>query len=159
MASELFVEKSVEINSPKQELYGFLKLCKNQDHFSVWNMADPGKLTSFSGVDGTEGFVYSWDSDVKNVGKGSQEITKLVEGESIEFALRFEKPMKNTGISIFILSETGPSRTNVTWNFSGPTKFPMSLFKGMFQRMLGKDLAKSLDNLKLLMEKKSQIVK
>jgi hypothetical protein len=159
MPTKLFVEKSIEINRLKQELYDFLKLCKNQDHFSVWNMADPGKSTSFSGEDGTEGFVYSWDSTVKNVGAGSQEISKLVEGESIEFALRFEKPMKNTGTSTFILTETGPSLTNVIWNFSGPTKFPMSLFKGMFQKMLGKDLAKSLDNLKLLMEKKSPLLK
>ena len=159
MARELFVEKSVEINRPKQELYDFLKMCKNQDQFSVWNMADPGKKTSFQGVDGTEGFVYSWDSTVKNVGAGSQEISTLVEGESIEFSLRFEKPMKNTGNSTFLLAEISPAQTMVTWNFSGPTKFPMSLFKGMFQKMLGKDLAKSLDNLKLLMEKKSQMVK
>jgi len=159
MPTKLFVEKSIEINKPKQELYDFLKLCKNQDQFSVWNMADPGKYTSFNGVDGTVGFIYSWDSAVKNVGAGSQEISKLVEGESIEFALQFEKPMKNTGNSTFHLKEINPSLTKVTWNFSGPTKFPMSLFKGMFQKMLGKDLAKSLDNLKLLMEKKSLILK
>jgi uncharacterized protein YndB with AHSA1/START domain len=157
MAAELLVEKSVEIKRPKQELYDFLKICKNQDQFSVWNMADPSQKTSYQGVDGTEGFVYSWDSAVKNVGAGSQEISKLVEGECIEFALRFEKPMKNTGKSTFILAAINPSLTKVTWNFSGPTKFPMSLFKGMFQKMLGKDLAKSLENLKLLMEKKARL--
>ena len=152
MATELFVEKSVEINRPKQELYDFLKFCKNQDQFSVWNMADPGKKTSCQGEDGKEGFVYTWDSTVKNVGAGSQEIRKLVEGKSIEFSLRFEKPMKNTGKSTFLLTEISPSQTEVTWSFSGPTKFPMSLFKGMFQKMLGKDLAKSLENLKVKLE-------
>jgi hypothetical protein len=159
MATELWVEKSVDINRSKQEVFDFLKFCKNQDQFSVWNMADPEKITSYTGTDGTEGFVYSWDSRVKNVGKGSQIIAGILESDRIEFDLLFEKPMKNTGKSTFILTETSPALTKVTWNFSGPTKFPMSLFKGMFQKMLGKDLAKSLDNLKLLMEKKSQIVK
>ena len=156
MASDLFVEKSVDINLPKQEVYDFLKYCKNQDHFSVWNRTDPAKKTSYQGTDGTVGFIYSWESNVKNVGAGSQEISKLVAGESIEFALRFEKPMKNTGKSTFIFSEINPSLTRVTWNFSGPTKFPMSLLKGMFQKMLGKDLAQSLSNLKELLEKKAR---
>ena len=153
MAKQIIVEKSIEIGRPKSEIYNFLKICRNQESFSVWNMADPDKNTTSAGKDGVEGFIYSWDSQVKNVGAGTQEIIKLVDGESIEYELRFERPMKNIGSSKFILSAINDTKTLVTWDFRGPTKFPMSLFKGMFQNMLGKDLSKSLENLKELLEK------
>ncbi|MEZ5012703.1 MAG: SRPBCC family protein [Chitinophagales bacterium] len=152
MPKGLYIEKSVEIARSKSEVYNYLKYCRNQDQFSVWNMADPEKKTNYTGTDGEVGFVYSWDSTNKNVGAGSQEIKKMNPDERIEYELRFERPMKNVGVSVFTLAEAG-SGTKVTWNFSGPTKFPMSLFKGMFQKMLGKDIAKSLDNLKTVLEK------
>lgn len=153
MAKELIVEKSVTVRKPKQEVYDYLKFSKNQDQFSVWNMADPDKKTSYAGTDGTEGFTYSWDSKNKNVGAGSQRISKLNESDSIEFELLFERPMKNTGVSKFLLQKVDEQSTQVTWDFRGPTKFPMSLFKGMFQKMLGKDIQKSLENLKEILEK------
>jgi hypothetical protein len=67
--------------------------------------------------------------------------------------MNFERPMKNTGTSKFILSEINERQTLVIWDFRGPTKFPMSLFKGFFQKMLGKDLLMSLENLKKILEK------
>ena len=39
------------------------------------------------------------------------------------------------------------------WIFDSPSKFPMSLFSPIFKRMLGKDLEKSLTNLKSILEK------
>lgn len=153
MASELFVSKEITINKSKKEVFDFLKFCKNQDKFSVWNMKDPNQKTTNSGTDGTVGFIYSWDSKDKNVGAGSQEIMTFKDNSIIEYELRFERPMKNTSFSRFVLTEISPASTKVNWEFRGPTKFPMSLFKGFFQKMLGKDLAKSLENLKVLMEK------
>ena len=153
MASRMFVEKSIQVNKPQQKIFDFLKYCKNQEQFSVWNMADPQKKTSTVGTDGAVGFVYSWDSKDKSVGAGSQEIKKLEAPSLIEYELRFERPMKNIASSEIELTSLSNTQTTITWRFSGPTKFPMSLFKGIFQKMLGKDLAKSLDNLKQLLEK------
>lgn len=153
MASEMVIEKSVTINKPREAVFGYIKFARNMDHYSVWNMADPEKKTSYTGTDGTVGFTYRWDSKNKNVGAGEQEIVSIAEGKSIAFELRFERPMKNVGSSKFVLSDAGNGQTKVMWDFRGPVKFPMSLFKGMFQKMLGKDIAKSLDNLKELLEK------
>jgi len=44
------------------------------------------------------------------------------------------------------------TQTSVTWDFRGPTKFPMSLFSGLISKMLGKDIAQSLTNLKNKLE-------
>jgi hypothetical protein len=152
MGKEMIIEKSITINKLGQDVFNFLKITKNQETFSVWNMKDPLKDTTSSGVDGTEGFTYSWNSKNKNVGAGSQTITKLIDGHRIEYDLQFERPMKNTGTSKFILESLSSNQTKVTWDFRGPTKFPMSLFIGLFKKMLGKDIAQSLENLKRKLE-------
>ena len=153
MPKELIVEKSVVINKSKNEVFDYLKICKNQDQFSVWNMQDPAKKTSYEGTDGTVGFVYKWDSANKQVGAGSQKITKIEPGVSIVYDLHFERPMKNTAVAKFAIATENTNQTKVSWEFRGATKFPMSLFKGIFQKMLGKDMEKSLNNLKQVLEK------
>ena len=38
---EFRIEKQVVINKPKQEVFNYLKLLKNQEKYSVWVMKDP----------------------------------------------------------------------------------------------------------------------
>jgi hypothetical protein len=147
------IEKSVEISKSLNEVFDYLKITRNQDYFSVWNMADPGMKKEFEGTDGTVGFLYRWDSNEKNVGAGEQSITAIEEGKSIDYVISFFRPMKNTGTSRFLVSKAGEGRTSVTWIFDSPSKFPMSLFSPIFKKMLGKDLEKSLGNLKNILEK------
>ncbi len=116
-------------------------------------MADPNMKKSHKGTDGTVGFLYSWDSTVKNVGAGEQEITAIEEGKSIEYAIRFSRPMQNTGKTKFLITNHGDNVSVVTWIFDSPSKFPMSLFSPIFKIMLGKDLEKGLINLKNNLEK------
>jgi len=153
MGKEMIVEKSITIDKPSQDVFNFLKFIRNQETFSVWNMKDPVKETTSTGIDGAEGFTYSWNSKVKSVGAGSQKITKLIDGKRIEFDLNFERPMKNTGSSKFIIEPLAANKTKVIWDFRGPTKFPMYLFLGAITKMLGKDIAQSLENLKIKLEK------
>ena len=153
MAKEMLIEKSIIINKPLSQVFDYLRYTMNQNNFSVWNMKDPGKKTEMSGVDGTVGFIYSWDSKDKSVGAGSQEIIDLKEGESITYKLAFERPMKNVAQSGFYLRAISDGQTEVTWQFRGQTKFPMSLFKRFLENMLGKDMAASLTNLKNILDK------
>ena len=71
------IERSVLINKPKQDVFNYIKLMRNQDYFSKWVMKDPGMKKDFKGTDGTEGFIYAWDSTDKNAGKGEMEIKKV----------------------------------------------------------------------------------
>ena len=148
----MIVEKSITIDKNRQVVFEYLKICRNQEHFSVWNMKDPNKKTASEGTDGTVGFKYSWDSKDNSVGAGSQTIAEIIEGESIAYDLAFERPMKNTGSSTFTIESVSAETTKVYWSFRGPTKFPMSLFVGFFKKMLGKDMAISLENLKKNLE-------
>jgi uncharacterized protein YndB with AHSA1/START domain len=147
------IEKSVQINKSSKMVFDYLRITKNQDNFSVWNMADPEMKKVHKGTDGTVGFSYSWDSTMKNVGAGEQEITAIDEGKSIDYTIRFFRPMQNTGITRFQVTDLGNGNTSVSWIFDSPSKFPMSLFSPIFRIMLGKDIQKGLNNLKNIMEK------
>jgi hypothetical protein len=147
------IEKSVTINKNSKIVFDYLKLMRNQDNFSVWNMTDPDMKKSQSGVDGTVGFKYNWDSTNKNVGAGEQEITALTEGKSIESKITFFRPMQNTGKTSFQITDNGNDSSSVIWTFDSPSKFPMSLLSPIFKKMLGKDLEKGLNNLKNILEK------
>lgn len=150
---EMLVEQSVTINKPRQQVFEYIRHIKNQDDYSVWNMSDPNKRTTYTGTDGQPGFIYTWDSDNKNTGAGAQEIKNIVPGESISCELRFERPMKNVAQSTMTSQSVTPTQTKVSWKFEGPTKFPMSIMTPLFKNMLGKDMQKGLDNLKAVLEK------
>lgn len=152
MAKEMFIEKSVVINKDVHEVFEFLKKTKNQDQFSLWNMKDPGMTKTYSGTDGTKGFIYTWDSKDKNVGAGEQEIKNLIEDTRIDYEIRFKRPMQNTAQSSIVTNKTQHDATSVTWNFASPTKFPMSLLAPIFKKMLGKQIEQGLQNLKKLLE-------
>ncbi len=148
------IEKSINISRSPAIIFDYLKYTRNQDSFSVWNMTDPEMKKEYKGTDGTVGFIYRWDSTNKTVGAGEQETTSIEEGKRIVFALRFFRPMQNTGISAFEITGTGEGTSLVRWIFESPSKFPMSLFSPIFKRLLGKDLEKGLLNLKVILEER-----
>ncbi len=154
---EYTVERSISINLPKQAVYDYVKYLRNQETYSVWGQIDPGMKRDFRGTDATEGFVAAWDSPVKEAGKGEQEITKITDGERIDYELRFYEPMKSTDNAFMEVKDDGESATKVTWGFYGKIKYPtnlMLLFMDM-DAMLGKDLEGGLKNLKSLLEKQN----
>lgn len=152
---EYAVEREVTINKPKQEVFDYVKMVKNQDNYSVWNQKDPNSKKSATGTDGTVGFIYAWDSDNKDVGKGEQEIKKISEGERVDFELRFERPFKATDNAYMTTEDAGENQTKVRWGFNGKMPYPMNLFLLFMDmdKMLGGDLQSGLDNLKTILEK------
>jgi hypothetical protein len=153
-AINMKIEKSIEINKSSKLVFDYLRITKNQDNFSVWNMTDPNMKKTHQGIDGTIGFIYKWDSTMKNVGAGEQEITGVEEGKSIDYLIRFSRPMQNIGKSKFQITSLGDESTSVAWIFDSPSKFPLSLLSPIFKKMLGKDIEKGLINLKSILEKK-----
>ncbi len=153
IGTKLTIERSVAIRKPLDSVFNYLRFVKNQDNFSVWNMADPEMAKEYRGTDGKVGFVYAWNSPrMKNVGAGEQEIMKIDEGKNIEHEVRFFRPMQNTAKVNFAFKEIN-GNTEVQWGFYGKMKFPMNIAKAMFQKMLGRDLEKGLQNLKVVLEK------
>ena len=86
---EYVIKREIVINKSSEEVYKYIKFLRNQENYSKWVMADPGMKKEFTGTDGNTGFVYAWDSENKNVGKGEQEIIRLAEGERVDSEIRF----------------------------------------------------------------------
>ena len=148
------LEKQIEINKPKQLVYNYVVLLKNQNNFSKWATVDPNMKKTFSGEDGTVGFVSAWKSKVKEVGVGEQEIIKIEPGKRIDYELRFFEPMKNTNMAYMSVDSIGENKTLVMWGFNGEMKYPtniMLLFLD-FNKMIGGDFEYGLNNLKAILE-------
>jgi uncharacterized protein YndB with AHSA1/START domain len=152
---EYSITREVTISKPRQEVFSYIKLLKNQNEYSVWSKIDPTMKTEFRGTDGTVGFVFAWDSPVEEAGKGEQEILKITENERIDYELRFLAPMESKDHIYMSTQSLTDSSTVVRWGFDGKMKYPMNLtllFLDLDQ-LVGKDLEKGLSNLKEILEK------
>lgn len=153
IGKKMIIEEQIDISKKPSDVFDYLVLTKNQDNFSVWNMTDPGMDKKYQNEDGKVGFIYTWDSTNKNVGAGEQEITAIEAGKSITYEIRFKRPMQNVATGKFLVESLIDNRSRVTWGFYGESPFPMNLFQPIFKGMLRKDMSKSLQNLKELLEK------
>ncbi|MEO6490295.1 MAG: SRPBCC family protein [Ferruginibacter sp.] len=152
MKKEHYVNREIIINAPRQKVFDYIKLLKNQDEFNKHAMAGPDRERQFKGTDGTVGYIYAWSGD-KNAGVGEKEIMNIIEGKRIETEIRFVKPMAVTA-SIIMQTESLPdNRTKVNWSNSGTLKYPINIMIPMMERSVAKDMDISLTTLKNILEK------
>ncbi len=148
------VERFIDIERPKKEVFDFIKLLKNQNRYGKWATMDSGMKKEYLGTDGKVGFVSIWESSHKDVGKGEQEIVGITEGARIDFELRFLKPFRSTSPAHMTTQALSQRRTRVSWGLSGKMNYPMNL---MFlfinvEKRVARDLDIGLGNLKKLLE-------
>jgi hypothetical protein len=150
---EYAVEREVVINCPKEPVFDYVKSLKLQDEWSVWGDLDPDAVYTYTGVDGTVGFISAWEGN-KDVGKGEQEIVNIMEGERVDFELRFVEPFESTADVYITTDGLSEQETLVKWGMSGKMPFPTNLFM-LFMNMdksIGKDFEQGLENLKMILE-------
>lgn len=146
------VSVSTTINKPKQVVFDYAKLIKNQENYSIWVMQDPNVNMDYKGVDGTVGFKASWDSKDDNVGAGSQQITAVSE-DRIDVNLHFERPMKGEAKASTLLESISENETKITAEFYGNSSYPMNLMNFMGAKFITDAETKNLANLKKILEK------
>lgn len=150
---EYNVEREITIEKSSDEVFSYIKSIRNQEQYNVWVMKDPNVRIEYKGIDGTKGFVSSWEGN-KQAGKGEQEIKEIIDGQKISIELRFEKPFKNVGQTYLLVKPISEYETNLKWQMIGENKFPMNLMNLVIDSLLGKDLEKSLVNIKQILETK-----
>ena len=156
LKKEYTVVRETAIYRSKMDVFEYIKLLKNQNHYSKWATMDPNMKQEFIGTDGTVGFVSAWDSNEKNVGKGEQKIVSISEGEKVEYDLHFIKPFDGRAMAYMSVNALSQNQSKVTWGFRGKMKYPMNLmllFMNM-EDMIGRDLSIGLSNLKRILEDK-----
>ena len=150
---EYTVLREVTIGKNSQVVFDYIRIVKNQNNYSKWVMMDANVKRDYVGTDGTEGFVMRWDSENKNVGKGEQEIKRIVEGQRIDSEVRFERPFKNVAQTFMAATPVSEENTKVQWGMVGKNPYPFNLMNLFIPDMLGKDLETSLTTLKKELEK------
>ena len=148
------VTRDITINKGRDEVFSYIKSLKNQDNFSKWASMDPDMKKEYRGMDGTVGFVSSWEGN-KKVGKGEQEIVNIKEGERVDYKLHFIKPFEGLADAYLSTAVVSENQTKVSWGMSSSMKYPMNLmllFMNM-EKMLGDDFTTGLTNLKNILEK------
>ena len=152
MKREHYVKREIIINAPRQKVFNYLKLLKNQDNFNKHAMAGPDRKREYKGTDGTVGFIYAWSGN-KNAGEGEKEIKNIVEGKRIETEIRFVKPMRVSASVIFDTESLSDDQTKVKLTNTGTLKYPMNIMIPMAEKKFPKDMDESLFTLKNILEK------
>ncbi|MES2276934.1 MAG: SRPBCC family protein [Bacteroidota bacterium] len=156
VASEDYsVQADIVINKPVSVVFDYIKYLENQSYYNKWVLMDPNVHKEFKGTDGTVGFFYAWASNNKQVGKGEQTITGVTENKKVEYHLRFLEPFQGEAESYIETEGLTNGQTKVTWVFRGQRTFMMKVMHVAMnlKKMLTKDLATSLNNLKNVLEK------
>ena len=152
MKKDHYVKREIIINAPRQKIFDYLKLLKNQDEFNKHAMAAPDRKREFKGTDGTVGYIYAWSGN-KDAGVGEKEIMNIMEGKKVEMEIRFVKPMAATARIIMEIESLSDNQTKVNLINTGTLKYPMNIFVPMAEKRFPKDMDDSLSALKNILEK------
>jgi len=139
------IERSMEIEAPRQTVFEQVRMFKNFTNWSPWHFMDPEMKISIEGTDGEVGAVYKWDSKNENVGKGYQKIMS-VNGGRLDYEVDFGLGPSPSSF----LVEGDSQKTKITWVIDMHLPFSMRA-GGMLTDLnnyVGKDYENGLVNLK-----------
>ena len=68
MKKEHYVRREIIINAPRQKVFDYIRLLKNQDKFNKHAMEGPDRKREYKGTDGTVGFIYSFRGNTPGFG-------------------------------------------------------------------------------------------
>lgn len=154
------VERSATINARPEVVFGIVNNLKSYDKWMTWNQMDPNWKVKMSDQTSGKDATYSWESDLRDVGKGSMTITDSKPNELVTSDLEFA----GMGISKcgFNLSPDGEG-TKINWymnsdmsqaSFINGVMGKWMCTLGAMDKMAGSEFEKSLANLKKLAESK-----
>lgn len=139
------IERSMEIEAPREIVYEQVRLFKNFTNWSPWHFMDPDMKTSIEGPDGEVGTVYKWNSTHKNVGTGFQKIVS-VKADRLDYEVDFGLDPSTS----YYLVEGDSQKTKITWVLD--MHFPFLMRAGGMltdiNTYVGKDYENGLSNLK-----------
>jgi hypothetical protein len=152
MKKKYSISAEIIINQPKSDVFNYIKILKNQENYSKWVMDDPNAKLNYIGEDGTIGFISQWESNLKNVGIGEQEITDIKENEFYKVEIRFKKPFEGISQAITKTEAISENQTKVTTTFHTYTPFPMNVMVPFISKMLKTDMDGNMSRLKANLE-------
>ena len=147
-------EKNILIQAPRSNVWGHVNSLGAINTWNPWLDRDPGVSQSITGIDGTPGATYSWDSKEKNVGAGRQTIIGVNAPNEMTTRIEFIRPFKGLAEAYVRLEEERGS-TRAIWGIESSTPYPMNIIKlfGVMEKNMNRDFGKGLNKLKTMCEK------
>lgn len=152
LPSSAQVERSIVIDRPQAEVFAVLDSFDRFNEWSPWVGHDPDARYDFDGPGSGTGARMSWTGN-RMVGSGSQEIRQSEPYARIVVAMDFGGQVSS---ATYLLEPRGES-TALTWRFEARHGYnPLSRWMGLlYERMIGPDYEKGLQQLKTLLETES----
>lgn len=147
LPGHIVVERTAVIDAPVEKVFDQLNNFSEWGAWSPWEKRDPNMKHSFSGPESGVGHCHSWESDVENVGSGTQTIITSIPGELIESKLEFDGQGEAKGY--FKFEEEGEG-TKITWGMEMEAGMnPMMRVMGtMMDKWVGADFEQGLADMK-----------
>lgn len=154
LPSTYSVERSIVINSDEATVWSGINKFSSFKLWDPWLKRDPNAKLDIKGEDGAVGAVFSWDSEVKDLGSGSMTIDKVEPMHLNSYILEFTKPWQSKSGSTMQMDKA-EGGYKVTWISTGDQGFMQRLFMlpmGGMDGAIGKDFEEGLMKLKELCE-------
>ena len=151
LPSSVYMEREITIKAEAETVFNQINNLGNLKNWSPWYDIDTATVYTFNDIPEGVGASYKWESDNRNVMSGIQTIVKSKPFEYVETELDFMRG--DISLSGHKLKSLGDS-VNVVWWFSTDFSNPLQRYFGLiFDKMLGPDYEKGLQNLKNYCEK------
>lgn len=144
------VERKTTITASYDVVYSQISTLNAMHDWSPWARRDSAMEITYEGEVGAVGSVYTWKSEMENLGHGKQEITAVTDSR-IETKLNFISPMEREA-NVFVEAVQLEEGIEVTWGFKGSSPFPWNIMNPMMDKWLGADFESGLANLKEICE-------
>lgn len=147
----LNVERSTEIEAPKQAVFNLVNNIESWEKWSSWNLRDSAMVITYPGKVEGVGAKSEWISEQE--GNGTQEIVESIPGQKVRTKLVFDG-WDEPSHANFTLQESG-NKTKASWSMES-SELPF-LMRGMMMVMgmkgdIKNNYDESLGNLKQLVE-------
>lgn len=148
------VQREITICSSINNVFDYIKFLENHHSFSKWATKDVSKKTERRGVDGTPGFIQTWNNFKEKAGTGELEIKQIVDCSHLLLEHRYFKPVPGIGNSLITTRATSYKETNVKWQYNGFSRYPINFFTAVMNidKIIGGDLENCLKKLKCQLE-------
>jgi effector-binding domain-containing protein len=149
LPQKIYVERESAIEASPMTVYSQIIDLHSWNKWSRWNQIDPNMEINYINKGVGVGAGYSWESENKNVGKGTIEIVEAVKFDSVVVKMNFME--QGAARSSFLFEESGNS-TMLKWTLSYDVGYnPFARWMGlMMDNYIGKDFEAGLINLNAL---------
>lgn len=146
-----YVERSIMINAPAQEVFRELNSYQNFTLWSPWAKMDLNAKYTYDGPTSGTGAKMFWEG--KSIGKGSQWIEESIPDQRIKNGINFED-LNGVFYAQYIIQPEG-NQTKLTWTYDGVNNGFLGKMRWLFMKgALGTQYEEGLHDLKYLIEKR-----